>query len=90
MVLKMVEWFNLSMDIVIHVMDFGIKLINADLEWMEVRFVKKNVMCYNCNKPRHISKFCRSKNMKKDNLVKKNDPAQNIDPVETNEEMDKI
>ena len=33
---------------------------------------QKNVVCYNCNKPRHISRVCRSKGGKQFDPIMKN------------------
>lgn len=57
MVITMVGWFNLSMVIIIHARNQCRYRMNGR------KVGQKNAIWYNCNKPRHISKFCRSKNM---------------------------
>lgn len=49
-----------------------------------------NVVCHKCNKPRYIARCCRSRNMRKNNLVKRNDSITKIDMTEVKNEMEKI
>lgn len=49
---------------------------------------QRNSVCHNCNKPRHIARFC--KNIRKNNLENRNNPVTKIDLTKVEKEMEKI
>lgn len=52
--------------------------------------VEKGVTFHKCSKPRHVTKFCRSRNVKPSISQKKVDPAKKLDLVEMKKEVNKI
>lgn len=83
----MIQYFN---DYYYTCYGFGHKANQCRSRMNGRNVVQNNVVCHNCSRPQHIAKFCRSKNTRKDNSVKRDEPIKKIDPKETKKEMNKI